>query len=172
MSSVTDDSLPAAPQRFDAVSDCPLLPPGQRRCFSRWFYAAAAYNLVWGVAVILFPRAGFELAGVALPVPPDLTLQLWQCIGMFVMVFAIGYWCAARDPERYAPFILIGTLGKVFGPIGFAWGWWHGKMPGAVGWTIVFNDLIWWPVFFAFVWKVMLRPALRPTARRQTGSVA
>jgi hypothetical protein len=132
----------------------PALSARELRFYSAWFYAAAGYNLLWGIAVILFPRAGFDLVGIPLPHPPDLTLQLWQCIGMFVMVFAIGYFCAGRDPLRFAPFILIGALGKVFGPVGFAWGWWQGKMPGAVGWTIITNDLLWWPVFFAFLWRV------------------
>jgi hypothetical protein len=154
-----------------------VLTPRQRAFYSRWFFAAAIYNLVWGVAVILFPRVPFQLVGIPLPQPDDLTVQFWQCIGMFVMVFAIGYAYLGIDPERYAPFALIALLGKIFGPIGFAWGWWHGVMPGRVGWTILTNDLLWWPVFGAFVWQVMLAPALRrrrvaATQRTGVGGVA
>jgi hypothetical protein len=134
-----------------------VLSAGQRRFVSHWFYAAAIYNLVWGVAVILFPRVWFRLGGIELPQPDWLAVQFWQCIGMFVMVFAIGYYYAGRDPERYAPFILIGFLGKVFGPIGFVWGWWHGQMPATVGLVNVTNDLIWLPVFGWFVWKAMVK---------------
>ena len=123
--------------------------------------AAAIYNLLWGLAVILFPRVPFRLAGIELPQPDHLAIQFWQCIGMFVLVFAIGYAALWRDPERYAPFALIALLGKVFGPIGFAWGWWQGIMPGQVGFTILTNDLVWWPAFGAFVWLTMLAPRLR-----------
>jgi hypothetical protein len=144
------------------MSDIPrVLNDSQRRFYSRWFLAAAIYNLAWGLAVILFPRVPFRLAGIELPQPDHLAIQFWQCIGMFVLVFAIGYAALWRDPERYAPFALIALLGKVFGPIGFAWGWWQGIMPGQVGWTILTNDLLWWPAFGAFVWKTMLAPWLR-----------
>ena len=121
------------------------------------FAAATVYNLVWGVAVILFPQTGLDAVGVH---TDAIGLQFWQCIGMFVLVFAIGYAYAAVDPERYAPFILTAALGKLFGPVGFAYGYLTGKLPGSLGWALVFNDLIWWPVFFPFVWQTMIRPRL------------
>lgn len=136
-----------------------MLTPAQRRFYSRVFWIAAAYNLVWGVLVILFPRVSFRVAGISLGQPDVMAVQFWQCIGMFVMVFAIGYAYVAIDPERYAPFALIGLLGKIFGPIGFVWGWWHGIMPGRVGLTLLTNDLAWWPFFIPFVWKTMFQRA-------------
>lgn len=144
------------------MNDIPrVLTASQRKFYARWFLAAAFYNLAWGLAVIFFPRVPFRLAGIELPQPDHLAIQFWQCIGMFVLVFAIGYAALWRDPERYAPFALIALLGKVFGPIGFAWGWAQGIMPGQVGWTILTNDLLWWPAFGAFVWQTMLAPRLR-----------
>ena len=128
-----------------------------KQTYSRWFYAAAIYNVLWGVWVILFPRAFFAMVGVELPTPPQLTLQLWQCIGMFVLVFAIGYYCAGKDPMRFAPFILIGTLGKIFGPMGFAFGYLRGEISPRFGWTLLTNDLMWWPVFFSFCWSVYVK---------------
>lgn len=147
-----------------------VLTLSQRRWYARWFLAAAIYNVAWGVLVILFPRVPFRLAGIELPSPDHLTIQFWQCIGMFVLVFAIGYAALWRDPERYAPFALIALLGKVFGPIGFAWGWFNGIMPGQVGWTILTNDLLWWPVFGAFVWRTMVLPATS-AQRAETSAV-
>lgn len=131
------------------------IPQPRRSVYRAVFALAAVYNVIWGAGVILFPTAGFDLLGV--PRPDALGLQFWQCIGMFVLVFSIGYAYLARDPERYAPFALIALLGKIFGPLGFVWGWWQGTMPGVVGWTILTNDLLWWPIFIPFVWETMLR---------------
>lgn len=125
----------------------------------RWsFLLAVVYNTVWGVAVILFPRKPFEIGG--LPVPDATALLLWQCIGMFVLVYAVGYWYLWRDPLRYAPFALVATLGKVFGPVGWLWAYSQGIVPGSTGLTILTNDLLWWPVWFPFVYKAVIRPSL------------
>ena len=146
-----------------------MLTPARRRFYQRWFLAATIYNVVWGVSVICFPRLPFKWAGIALPQPDDLAVQFWQCIGMFVLVFAIGYYCLYRDPQRYAPFALIALLGKIFGPIGFLWGYWHGTMPGVIGWTILTNDLLWWPAFGMFVYETMWRDGNQYPAAVQTG---
>jgi small multidrug resistance pump len=92
---------------------------------------------------VLLPRAWFELAGM--PVPS--MLSLWQCIGMIVGVYGVGYWCAAAAPLRHWPIVLVGLLGKVFGPIGFVDAALRGELPWGAGWLIVGNDLIWWLPF-------------------------
>ena len=112
-----------------------------------WFYAAAAYNLVWGGINALFPQLFFALVGMA---PPNY-LPIWQVVGMFVLVYAPGYWWAARFPDRHRHLVLIGFLGKVLGPIGFAWALFGGQLPLAFGWTILTNDLIWWPAFVLYL---------------------
>lgn len=104
---------------------------------------AGVYNIVWGTWVILFPMAGFDLAGMPRPNYP----QLWQCIGMIVGVYGVGYLAASRDPFRHWPIVLVGLLGKIFGPIGFAWNVALGTIPWWAGATIVTNDLIWWLPF-------------------------
>jgi small multidrug resistance pump len=134
-----------------------MLTLSRRRFYQKWFLAATIYNLVWGILVILFPRVPFELAGISLGQPDTIAISFWQCIGMFVMVFAIGYYYLWKDPERYAPFALIALLGKIFGPIGFVWCWYHGTIPGHVGFTIITNDLIWWPAFGMFLYETMWR---------------
>jgi len=140
-----------------------MLSPAQKTVVRRVFWLAAAYNLLWGVLAIAFPRALFRWLDIPLGQPDTMAIQFWQCIGMFVGVFAIGYAYVAIDPERYAPFALIGLLGKLFGPIGFAWGWYTGIMPGRMVWINVTNDLIWLPFFIPFVWWTMfVRPA-RPS---------
>lgn len=122
--------------------------------YQRWFMAAAIYNLVWGVAVIIAPTAPFVLLGLETPNYPS----LFQCIGMMVMVFGYGYWLIAKDPERFAPYVWIGLAGKIFGPIGFLYAASKGELPWTFGLTIITNDLIWWPVFISFALKVAGHP--------------
>jgi len=124
----------------------PTVPLWMRRVL----LAAAAYNLSWGVFAILSPLTIFRLAGFnPLPVYPE----LWQCIGMMVGVYGIGYGIAALDPVRHWPIVLVGLLGKIFGPIGFVSAANSGRFPIAMGWTILTNDLIWWIPFSLILWK-------------------
>ncbi len=115
--------------------------PGWHRSVLRW---AAVYNIVWGTVAILFPMWLFQLVGLdPLPNYPE----LWQCIGMIVGVYGVGYWIAGNDPVRHWPIVLVGLLGKIFGPIGFAQAVFNGRFPAAMGVTILTNDLIWWIPF-------------------------
>lgn len=112
-----------------------------------WFYAAALYNVLWGSFTILFPQLFLQLIHVrAFDVLP-----LWQCIGMFVLVYAPAYWWAGRYPSSYRHLILIGLLGKVLGPVGFVWAYLHGQLPLAFGLTNLTNDVIWWPAFVLYL---------------------
>jgi len=117
--------------------------PDRPRWMSRWLIAAGAYNLLWGAAVVLFPLAAFELAGLEPPRYPS----VWQCVGMIVGVYGVGYLAAATDPLRHWPIVLVGLLGKVFGPIGFVIAASRGELPWAFGLTILTNDLLWWIPF-------------------------
>ena len=111
--------------------------------------AAAVYNVVWGGAVVLLPQQTANLAGFA---PPPRYPELWQCAGMMVAVWGVGYALAARDPFRHWPIALVGLLGKVFGPLGFAWSLWRGGLPVRMGWVILGSDLIWWAPFCCILW--------------------
>ena len=63
---------------------------------------------------------------------------------MVIGVYGVGYLCASRDPLRHWPIVLVGLLGKIFGPIGFAWSAARGAIDWSFGWTILTNDLLWW----------------------------
>jgi small multidrug resistance pump len=128
--------------------------PDEFRLYRKWFYAAAIYNALWGAFVVLFPFALFDLLGIARPE----TAALFQVIGMMVGVYAYGYYLLARDPVRYSGMIWIGLAGKTFGPVGFLWSYMRGELPLAFGWILVFNDLIWWPVFWMFALKHARKP--------------
>lgn len=109
----------------------------------RVLLAAGLYNVLWGAAAVLFPNLAFDLMGMARPNYP----QLWQCIGMIVGVYGVGYMIAATNPARHWPVVLVGLMGKVLGPVGIGWALWQGSLPGVFAWTCVFNDLIWWIPF-------------------------
>lgn len=123
------------------------------RRYRKWFYAAAAYNFVWGTAVGLFPNLIFQMLGLTLPNYP----VLMQCVGMVVGVYAIGYWMIGVNPERFGPFVFVGLAGKVLGPIGFVYAAIRGDLPWAFGWVNVTNDLIWLPAFIPFAVLVARR---------------
>jgi hypothetical protein len=118
---------------------------------------AGLYNLAWGAWVVLFPASLFAW----LQAPQPNYLELWQCIGMIVGVYGIGYLIAATAPHRHWPIVLVGFLGKVFGPIGFAFALFRGTFPASFFWVIVFNDL---------VWLIPFGLILRQAARNKEGS--
>ncbi len=60
----------------------------------RWLYAAASYNVIWGVATGLKPGWLIGLTGL----PRDESQKPWQVVGMMVMVYAPAYFWAARRP--------------------------------------------------------------------------
>lgn len=141
------------------------------RWMNRVLWAAAIYNLAWGAWVVLRPLDIFVWTGATLPRYPS----IWQCVGMIVGVYGIGYALAARDPVRHWPITLVGLLGKLFGPMGFVWMLLttrpedEGRLPLAWGWTLVTNDLIWWIPFTAILYhaaKISLAPP--PAARELT----
>ncbi len=82
--------------------------------------------------------------------------EIWQCVGMIVGVYGVGYIIAAYDSRRHWPIVLVGLLGKILGPIGFAFALAKGTFPPAFGLTILTNDLLWWIPFF-----LILRDASR-----------
>ena len=116
------------------------------RMYRVWFYVAALYNAAWGAAVVAFPAPLSRLAGLE----GAAVIPLVQVIGMMVGVFAIGYYLLAREPLRYAGLIWIALAGKTLGPAGFVYYAIAGLLPWRFGWICVFNDIIWWPVFWSF----------------------
>ena len=120
----------------------------------RWpYYAlilAGVYNIIWGIIAVLFPFLYFDFAVMDRPVYPE----IWQCVGMIVGVYGVGYVIAAKNPVRHWVIIFVGLLGKVFGPIGFLYNLITGIFPVSFGILIVLNDLIWWLPFGAILLMV------------------
>ncbi|MFG0260046.1 MAG: SelL-related redox protein [Phycisphaerales bacterium JB041] len=130
------------------------------RWASRWLYAAGLYNVLWGAFVIVFPHALFDLAGTERMRYPE----IWQCVGMIVGVYGIGYLIAARAPRVHWPIVLVGLLGKILGPIGFVAAMARGIFPPEFGLTILTNDLLWWVPFGMILWD-----AARSRGQMQSG---
>lgn len=105
--------------------------------------AAGLYNVLWGAWAVLFPGAIFNWLDMPQPNYP----QFWQCIGMIVGVYGVGYAIAAFDPAKHWPIVLVGFLGKVFGPLGMVQALWTGQLPWGFALNCVTNDLIWWVPF-------------------------
>ncbi|MBX3361429.1 MAG: AhpC/TSA family protein [Phycisphaeraceae bacterium] len=114
---------------------------------------AGVYNIVWGAWSVLDPRFPFIFLGA--PVPTD--TFIWQCLGMVIGVYGIGYWLAASNPARHWPIVLVGLLGKIFGPIGFVWTALITRDAPAELWPmLIANDLVWWIPFtliLAHAWR-------------------
>jgi hypothetical protein len=114
------------------------------RPFCVWFYAAAAYNLVWGLAVVVDPAPIAALAG------SDDSLFV-RVVGLFVLVFAPAYWWAARRPEAHAHLVAVAVLGKLGGAACFAGAVAVGALPFAFAPVIVLNDAVWLPAFCLYL---------------------
>jgi len=112
---------------------------------SYWLMAAGIYNLVWGTICVVFPSWQLQILGID---TNEMIILFWQCIGMIVGVYGLGYIIASSDPNRNWPIIFVGLLGKVFGICGMIYYISVGTVPLKFGITCSFNDLIWIPSFF------------------------
>ncbi len=67
-------------------------------------------------------------------------------------VYGIGYIIAASDPRTHWPIVLVGLLGKIFGPIGFTAALLRGDVSAALRCNDSYNDLVWWVPFVMILW--------------------
>jgi hypothetical protein len=114
---------------------------------------AAVYNLLWGAFVVLLPSVLFDWCKMPQPNYP----QLWQCVGMIVGCYGLGYGIAAFNPLRHWPVLVVGLVGKVLGPIGFIIAVIQGTFSPWFGLNIITNDLVWWVPFFIILKTVYTR---------------
>lgn len=120
---------------------------------ARWLRGAAVYNVLWGGGVALFA-----------PGPA------WKCVGMMVLVYAPGYWAAARRP--LPELVAVGLLGKTLGPVGFVWAYAHGMLPPAFGLVVLANDVLWWPAFVRYLRETTRAPVAIAASPAPTAATA
>jgi hypothetical protein len=130
--------------------------------------SSGVYNLVWGAWVVLFPAALFHWIGI----PPANYPQIWQCLGMIVGVYGIGYLIAARDPISHWPIILVGLIGKILGPVGMWWSVAEGGLPAGMALVCVANDLIWWTPFALILARVLANQPKFGASRSDAATIA
>jgi len=161
-----NDSLSAAGPRIPGETVKPAerssatgVEAAQPRAWMRGvLVAAGVYNLLWGAWVVFFPAALFRWTGMA----PINYPQIWQCVGMLVGVYGIGYLIAARNPLRHWPIVLVGLTGKVLGPAGMCWSVTRGGLPANMAWTCLANDLLWWAPFAAILARAFINQRKAP----------
>ncbi len=114
---------------------------------------AGIYNIVWGALVVLYPNAFFDMFELPRPIYP----VIWQGVGMIIGLYGIAYAIAAFDCFRHWPIVLVGFLGKIFGPIGFFIFHAKGELPFEFFYIHILNDFIWIIPFGIILWKVYMR---------------
>jgi len=172
------ETLLSKPMRDERSSVEPSERPfaDEPRSFPRWMTtvlaAAAVYNLLWGTWVIARPDDIFNWTGMTPPRYPG----IWQCVGMIVGVYGVGYAIAARNPLRHWPIVFVGFLGKVFGPLGMLWGLrlpveTPGRLPASWLWLNLTNDVIWWIPFGVILYAAFKHANQPPRRQRDFGSL-
>ncbi len=104
---------------------------------------AAMHNLAYGVWVVGWPQSFFVIFDMQPPRYPG----IWQCLGMVIGLYGVGYGYAACRPERARPFVAIGLAGKVLGPLGWLLAVNSGEWPARTFTLVMFNDIVWWLPF-------------------------
>jgi len=74
---------------------------------------AGYYNIVAGLAMVIFYHEGFRALGVP---KPEFVLPI-QLVGVLVAIFGVGYLIAERNPIENRNIILLGFLSKLLGPL-------------------------------------------------------
>lgn len=121
--------------------------PYRARVYRGILLLAAAYNAAFGLWAGLWPRSFFDLFGLAQPTYP----AIWRCLGMVVGVYGLLYAYGALRLDLARPYVVVGLLGKILGPIGWVVTVSLGEWPARTFTLIVYNDLIWWVPFTLFL---------------------
>ncbi len=120
----------------------------EMRFYRSLFALAAVYNAAFGIWAGFVPHSFFTLFQLDPPRYPS----IWACLGMVVGVYALAYAYVAWKPQQGTPFIAIGLLGKVLGPVGWLAAVASGELPPRTFPLILANDLVWW---FPFLWYLL-----------------
>jgi len=114
--------------------------------------AAAAFNAVWGLAMIAYPAVTLAWMGFAL-VPDS---EICRYVGLTSLVFALGYGIAAGNPFRYWPLVLLGFAEKAAATASLL----AATASGVIAWNRS------WLIAAGLVWIPLLFLILRETSRR------
>ena len=119
-----------------------------RRWGRRWLWAAGLRPILRGALAIAFPNLLPDWCGISRPNYPE----IWQCVGMIVGVYGVGYRRSPRPSHTLADRAR-GAAGQNLRsdrfrrklPL-------RGTFPPIFGLTIFSNDLIRWIPFGMMLW--------------------
>ena len=120
---------------------------------------AATCDIVAGGFVVLWPAAPLSSGGLEPPALPE----IWQCLGLLIALFGLGYGLAARQPRHHWPVVLVGLLAKILISAGFVWAASRGRLPWELGLPVLVLGPLWWIPF-----SLILRDAARSHRTEQT----
>jgi peroxiredoxin len=119
---------------------------------ARVLMIAAAFHMLWGLSVALFPNMFFDWAGIAPPLYPEFS----RCIGIVVAIFGIGCAIASTEPVAHWSIVLMGLIGALLGPACFLQAALSGRLPAHVFLAILSSGAIWWLPFSWILYQVYL----------------
>ena len=106
---------------------------------TKLMWAAAAFNVVAGLGMILLYHEGYKL----LQIPkPELALPT-QLVGTLVVLFGIGYAIVARDPFGNANVLRLGWWSKALGSVLTFYHYSQGNVPWTLPVLVLFADVAW-----------------------------
>lgn len=116
-------------------------------------YFAAVYNILAGLGMICLYHEGFKL--FSLP-KPELKLPI-QLVGLFVLLFGVGYALVARNPLENRNVLLLGLLSKLLGSaFGVAYVV-KGDLPPVFLAVLLASDIGYLPPFFIILRRLDAR---------------
>jgi len=124
--------------------------PKEIAFYSKLFIIAGIYNIVWGLFSACYPQWLYDFCDLERLNQP----QIFQCLAMVVGVYGLLYIEVGRRLHEGFAIIAVGLLGKVLGPIGWAYNVISGEWPLKSIILILTNDLIWWIPFTAYLIKL------------------
>ena len=126
-------------------------------------YAATVNNVLAGIGMIVFYHEGFKMLGIP---KPGLKLPI-QLVGIFVLLFGVGYYLVARNPVENRNLLFLGFLSKLLGSMFGLFYVANGSMPLVFVLLLLVADIAYLPPF-AIILRRLYRAAgqLRDVAHK------
>lgn len=117
---------------------------------ARFLRLAAIYHLLLGLELIIDPKAIFVIAEMDLPT----YAWLVRGLGANVLMFALGFAVAMRNPNRYWPVGLMAFVLKIGITIAISVEVAQGRLPLGTLFFVVLNDVLWIVPLGRYLWAV------------------
>ena len=115
------------------------------------FYLVAVLNILGTLPGILNPASGYlEFTGIESSDYYD--LFFFRSLWIIVLLFGVGYFIVARNPEKNHAMLLVGGIGKLIFAIHVILAFLDDKVTG-MALTAGIADLVWVAVFVVFLFK-------------------